>query len=162
MIPGIKKILYLTDLSENSRKALVYAASLADAYGADITVLHAFEILSPNAVLIASAYLGYGSMDEFKTKRETDIAHELKNRIVETCDEIGDKFPACRFAVDQILVETGRVNDVILQHVKTDDYDIVVMGSHSGLKEAILGGTAQKVIRHCRKPVLVVPLDRDA
>ncbi len=161
MVPNIKKILYLTDLSENSRKALIYAASLADVYGAAITALHVFEIQSPNAALIASAYLGYGSMDEFKTKREADIAHEIKNRIAHTCDEIGCKFPACRFRVDQILVETGRANDIILQHVKKMDFDIIVMGNKRGIKEAILGGTAQKVMRACRKPVLVVPLDQN-
>lgn len=115
MIPSIKHVLYLTDLSENSRKALMYAANLADVYGAAITVLHAFEIQSPNAALIASAFLGYGSMDEFAKKREADILQEIKNRIADACNEIGCKFPACRFSVDQILVETGRAKDIILQ-----------------------------------------------
>ncbi len=78
MIPNIKKILYLTDLSGNSRKALIYTASLANVYGAAITVLHVFEIQSPNAALIASAFLGYGSMDEFAKKREADILQEIK------------------------------------------------------------------------------------
>jgi nucleotide-binding universal stress UspA family protein len=161
MIPEIKKILLLTDLSEQSQKALMYAANLAHAYDAKITILHAFEILSPNAALIASLYMGY-SMDEFKTKREIDIAQEIKNRIAQTCDEIGCKFPACQFSVDKILVETGRANDIILQHVKEGDFDIIVMGNKRGIKEAILGGTARKVMRVCRKPVVVVPLDRDA
>jgi nucleotide-binding universal stress UspA family protein len=161
MIPNIKKILYLTDLSDNSRKALVYAASLADAYGGAITVLHAFEIQSPNAALIVSAYLGYGSMDEFAKIREADILEEIKNRITETCDEIGCQFPACRFSVNQILIKTGRANDIILRHVKKGDFDIIVMGNKRGIKEVILGGMAQKVMRASRKPVVVVPLDRD-
>lgn len=162
MIPNIKKILYLTDLSENSRKALVYAAGLADAYCATITVLHAFEIQSPNAALIVSAFLGYGSMDEFAKKREAEILQGIKSRIAETCDDVGSKFPTCRFTFDHILVETGRAKDIILQHVEKGDFDMIVMGNKRGIKEAILGGTAQKVMRRCRKPVLVVPLDRDA
>jgi len=159
MPPNIKKILYLTDLSENSRKALVYAASLADVYGAAITVLHVFEISSPNAALIASAFLGYGSMDAFAKKREGEILQQIKGRITGACAEIGCQFPACRFSVDQILVETGRVNDIILQYVKKGEFDIIVMGNRRGIKEAILGGTAKKVMRICEKPVLVVPLD---
>jgi nucleotide-binding universal stress UspA family protein len=162
MVPNIKKILSLTDLSEQSHKELMYAASLADVYGASITVLHAFEMQSPNAALIASVYLGYASMDEFKRKREADMVNEIKNRIKQTCDDIGCQFPACRFSIEQIIVETGRANDIILQHVKKNDFDMIVMGSHSGIKEAILGGTAKKVIKHSRKPVLVVPLDQDS
>ena len=161
MVTKIKKIFFLTDLSEQSQKELTYAASLADVYGASITVLHAFEIQSPNAALIASAYLGYTSTDEFKEKREADLVDEIKSRIKQTCDDIGCQFPACRFSIDQIIVETGRTNDIILQHVKKNDFDMIVMGSHSGIKDAILGGTAKKVIRYSRKPVLVVPLDRN-
>ena len=38
----IKKILYATDLSESAVHAFAYAASLADKYGAGITILHVF------------------------------------------------------------------------------------------------------------------------
>ena len=36
----IKKILYATDLSETAVHGFAYAVSLADTYGADITILH--------------------------------------------------------------------------------------------------------------------------
>lgn len=49
MIPDIKKILYATDLSENARYALGYAAALANRFDAQITVLHVAEELSQNA-----------------------------------------------------------------------------------------------------------------
>ena len=39
----IKKILYATDLSETSVHAFTYAVSLADTYGASITILHVFS-----------------------------------------------------------------------------------------------------------------------
>ena len=42
-IPEIKKILYATDLSENARYAFGYAVSLANRYGAGITILHVME-----------------------------------------------------------------------------------------------------------------------
>ncbi len=158
MTVDIKKILYLTDLSKNSRKALVYAAGLADIHGAAITILHAFEIQSPNAALIASAFLGYGNMDEFARKRETEIVQEIKDRIADVCHDIGCEFPACRFRVDQILVETGRAGEIISQHVKKKDFDILIMGNKRGIKEAILGGTARKVMRICQQPVLIIPL----
>ena len=158
MIPKISKILYLTDLSEDSRKALAYAAGLADVHGAGITILHAFEIQSPNAALIVSAFLGYGNMDEFARKREAEILHEIKDRIHGVCHEIGCAFPECRFRVDQILVETGRADEIISRHVKQGDFDLIVMGNRRGIREAILGGTAQRTMRICQKPILIVPL----
>ena len=39
MVPDIKKILFTTDLSQESRQALDYAISLATQYGASITIL---------------------------------------------------------------------------------------------------------------------------
>lgn len=36
----LKRILYVTDLSENARYAFAYAVSQANHYGASITLLH--------------------------------------------------------------------------------------------------------------------------
>ena len=36
----VKKILYATDLSENALQAFAYAVSLADLYGAGLTIMH--------------------------------------------------------------------------------------------------------------------------
>jgi nucleotide-binding universal stress UspA family protein len=49
MVPEIKKILFATDLSKNSRHAFNYAVSAADRYGATITILHVMEEVSPSA-----------------------------------------------------------------------------------------------------------------
>ena len=49
MIPEIKKILYTTDLSQNARHAFSYAASIANRYGAGVTILHVLEDISPTA-----------------------------------------------------------------------------------------------------------------
>ena len=43
MIPEIKKILFTTDLSKNSRHAYNYAVSLAGRYNATITILYVME-----------------------------------------------------------------------------------------------------------------------
>ena len=53
MIPEIKKILYSTDLSENSKFAFSYAASLANRYDAAITILHVLKDAKPTAESLA-------------------------------------------------------------------------------------------------------------
>lgn len=45
--PKIEKILFATDLSENAEHAFTYAAAMAEAFEARITVLHVIEKLPP-------------------------------------------------------------------------------------------------------------------
>ena len=47
--PQIKRILFATDLSENANRAYGYAASMAEAHGASVTILHVLEKMPPKA-----------------------------------------------------------------------------------------------------------------
>jgi nucleotide-binding universal stress UspA family protein len=59
----IKRILYATDLSENARHAFAYAVSLANLYGASITLLH---VLSEVPESLDRGVLGYISADRWE------------------------------------------------------------------------------------------------
>jgi nucleotide-binding universal stress UspA family protein len=160
-LPRIKKILFLTDLSDNARHALGYALSAADAHEAEITILHVMEDIAPNAELVVAAFLGYGSIEELKSKTRDEIMLQIKNRISEVCMDIGGRMPECRFIVKEILVKTGRPDARILEHVSQKSYDLLVMGNHGHgpFKEMFTGSTARKVVQACKKPVLLVPLE---
>ena len=58
MLPQLKTILYATDLSENARYAYTYAASIAQQYGARITILHVIEKLTAETFLQIHGYVG--------------------------------------------------------------------------------------------------------
>lgn len=161
ILPRIKKILYLTDLSENARQALGYALAAADAHEAEISILHVMEDIAPNAELVVAAFLGYGSIEELKSKTRDDIMAQIQKRLSEVCMDIGGRMPECRFIVKEILVETGRPDARIIEHVNQKPYDLLVMGNHghSPVKEMFTGSTARKVVQACKKPVLLVPLE---
>lgn len=161
ILPRIKKILYLTDLSENARQALGYALAAADAHEAEISILHVMEDIAPNAELVVAAFLGYGSIEELKSKTRDDIMAQIQKRLSEVCMDIGGRMPECRFIVKEILVETGRPDARIIEHVNQKPYDLLVMGNHghSPVKEMFTGSTARKVVQVCKKPVLLVPLE---
>ena len=55
MVPTIKKILYATDLGENSSYAFYHAVSAAKALGAKITILYALE---PPKEVLKQTFLG--------------------------------------------------------------------------------------------------------
>ena len=59
----VKKILYATDLSENARYAFAYAVSLADLYGAKITLLH---VLPEVSELMDKHVIGYIDADRWQ------------------------------------------------------------------------------------------------
>jgi nucleotide-binding universal stress UspA family protein len=159
-LPNIKKILYLTDLSETARQALGYALAAADAYGAEITILHVVEDVSPNAELVIATFLGYGSIEELKSKTRDEMKIRIKSRLSELCHDIGRQMPSCRFVVRDILVENGQPAPLILEHVKQENFDLLVMGNqgHSAITEIFSGSIARKVIQACKKPILVIPL----
>jgi nucleotide-binding universal stress UspA family protein len=48
----------------------------------------------------------------------------------------------------------------IVAKAHDDDYDLVVISKHGHgrLKGGVMGDTAQRVMRRCQKPVLVVPV----
>lgn len=158
--PQIQRILFATDLSENADRAFAYAVSLADAYNADVTVLHVFGKLPPNTDLLLVSFLGYASADELHKKSEAQLMGRIKERIARHCDEAAGRTPACRFKLNDVIVETGKASERILHHAHSGAYDALVMGSrgHGLVQEVLIGGTSRKVLRDCRIPVLLVPL----
>ena len=69
-IPETKRILYVTDLSENARYAFGYAVSMANCYGAGITILHVLEEPSPNTLLLLGAWSGPEGWEQLKKRNE--------------------------------------------------------------------------------------------
>ena len=160
MIPEIKKILYATDLSESARFAFSYAASLANRYDAGITILHVIEDISPTADNLVVGILGQEKWDELRGKNEKEVINTLKSRLTRFCEDVQAELPSCPFITDKIKVTIGKPVNEILQEVENNDYDMVVMGAHghSVLADAVMGSVSRRVVRRCKKPVLVIRL----
>ena len=158
--PKIAEILLATDLSENADRAVEYAASLAEAYNAGITVLHVIEKVPPNAEMLMTAILGYENIDEYRQKSEEELIGQVKKYLEQFCADIADQLAMeCRLIFKNIFVESGNVADCIIHHTQTGGFDVLVMGTRGlGLiKEALMGGTSRKVLHECRIPVLMIP-----
>jgi nucleotide-binding universal stress UspA family protein len=161
--PKISEILFATDLSKNAKQAMEYAASLAEAYGARITVLHVVEKVPPNAEMLITAILGYENIDEYRQKSEVELITRIKGHLEQFCANVTDQMAAeCRLIFKNILVEPGNAAERIIHYTKTGDYDALVMGSRglSLLQEAFMGGTSRKVSHGCRIPVFIIPYEK--
>ena len=160
MIPEIKNILYATDLSENARYAFRYAASLANRYQAGITVLHVLEELSPSAISMVTDIVGEDRWGALKKQKEEKMISVLKDRIDAICRQESEALAECRFIIDEIVVTTGHPVDQIMFFAKKKNSDILVMGSRGQgmFAQVMLGSTSRRVLKRCKKPVLVVRL----
>jgi len=160
MIPDIKKILCATDLSKNAEYAFGYAASLANRYGAGITLLHVLEDMSPYRDSLMMNILGEEKWKSLMETNKEKIVQDLKGRLAKFCDSISAQVPACPFITDDIIVKIGNPVEVILEEAQKSNCDLVVMGTHGHgiLGDAMIGSVSRRVVRRCTKPVLVVRL----
>jgi nucleotide-binding universal stress UspA family protein len=160
MVPEIKKILYATDLSENARYAFSYAASLADRYDAQVTVLHVLEDISTTFNMHISGYLGDAEWTQLQAEKEGTLLDTITERLNAFCSDVQDKMKECKFIVEKILVVKGVPAVEILGQAEANDADMIVMGTHGYgvFKDALMGGTARRVVRRSPVPVMVVRL----
>ncbi len=160
MIPEIKRILYTTDLSKNARFAFSYAASLANQYGAKITIFHVLEDLPAGSKSLVTSVIGDDRWEELKKRNEKEVLNTIEVRLKEFCDDMGAELKDCPFIVDDILVKIGEPVQEILDLANSANFDIVVMGTHGQgmLADAMMGSTARRVVRRAVKPVLVIRL----
>jgi len=162
MIPEIKKILYPTDLSETSNFAFSYAASLANRYDAVITVLHILKDVLPTSENLVTNVLGEDKWKELVAQSKTEIVEKIRRRLVNFCEETKAALPSCPFIMQEVIVEIGNPVEEIIREVNKNGYDMVVMGAHGhgAIADAVMGNVSRRVIRRCRKPVLVVRLPK--
>ena len=161
MIPGIKKILYSTDLSKNSAHAFRYAIYFSKKFEAEIIILHVIGEISQEAKLTLEAYLDKEYFKEIRDKKVLHIIERIKNRLKIFCDKELKGDPECIGKIASIEVCKGYPEEEILK--KADDFncDAIIMGTHEkGFTHTFLGRVARRVLRHSRKPVFIIPLPK--
>ena len=138
---GLRRILVPTDFSGKAAQALRYAAPLARRLGGKISLLHVLEWP------VVPATLGAAMTDENK------IAEAAWRKL----DELAQATVPPEL-LDRILVRTGRAYQDITEAARGLRTDLIVMATQgrTGLKRALLGSTAERVVRHAACPVLTV------
>jgi nucleotide-binding universal stress UspA family protein len=173
MIPQIKKILFTTDLTENSRHAFYYAASMATRYGAGIVILYVLEKFPTGVQGQLATFLGKEELQEFRRKHEQEARriligkqkdHDLiREALAEFCASAKIDEAHCSFETLDIVIKEGNIVDEILKLAAEHECDVIVMGAHKGLLGAtVVGSTAKGVLHEARIPVLVVPPPKPA
>lgn len=164
MFPDIQKILYATDMSENSRYAFGYAVSLASRYGAQIVALHVIEEVPQQMQAQLADLLGEDRWMELRKSRRAEEERLLIQKIEKFCTETAAADQSCPWTKMDIKVTAGHPVEEIIAESLASDYDVIVMGTHGHgiLAGAMMGSTAMRVVRRSHVPVLVVRLPKMA
>lgn len=159
MVPDIKKILYATDISQNSSSLVFsYAVDMARKHNASMVIVHAVEPV--HHVSYAGASVAAMMKTAQKQERETSL-EELNARIQAFCKKAECQMGvSCNELVSKILIPVGNPVEEILKAVDAERCDAIVMGTHRKgfLTKAFLGSVARSVLERSRIPVFIVPL----
>jgi nucleotide-binding universal stress UspA family protein len=170
---NVKKILYATDLSDNARYAFAYAVSLANLYGAGLTLLHVLPEVPESLDAAVEGYISTGKWEKIKQRHFNEAKETLtrKRRDHVAIKEVLDQFcedaksgkKESSFVTDDILVAWGNPVEQILLQADEKNCDLIVMGTHGrgSLADAMIGSTARRVVRRSQKPVLVIRLPEE-
>ncbi len=163
MLPTVKKILYTTDLSDNSTDVFKYAMNSAKKYDAGIIILHVLEQLSTTANAITQAYLTEGQVNKISEERLAYVKDRIQNQLKIFCEKELENDPECADRVKSIELCEGFPPDVILMKADEFNCDVIVMGTHGKgiISSTFLGSTSKRVLRRTRKPVFIVPLPKE-
>jgi len=170
MVPQIKKILFTTNLSKESRHAFDYAISLAMQYGASVTILHVMEESRWTTTSYAKNILGEERWQRLRESHEQQARQILigkqkegaliREALDEFCKEAEKDHKECEYVMEDIVVAHGIVVDEIIRATQERKCDLIVMGYHGRgqFEEAILGSTTRRVLRRSEIPVMLVRL----
>jgi nucleotide-binding universal stress UspA family protein len=142
----VKKILWPTDLSDNSEKALPVVRSLAQQYGSEIHLLYVIEELAVHEPW-------YGEFDsEHVEKIHAWEEKKARERLDRLCH---DHLEGCPLFVKHVGI--GDPAEEILNRISAEDIDMVVMANRGRKGRFDFGSVTEKVVKNAAVPVSVVP-----
>lgn len=143
-----RRILVPTDGSELSSGALKAAVALAKDNGATIIALNVQPVYRPPVVAevpVADVY----SQEEYEAG-----ALQVANKILEDANAVAKASAVLCKTVAQL---DSSPYEAIIRIARDEGCDLIFMASHGrrGMASLLLGSETQKVLTHCKIPVLV-------
>lgn len=135
-------ILVTLDESELAEQALTHAVELAKAFGSTLHLVSVVSVGSPEALQATSVAADHEA--QLDTVRA--YMRGIRKRAIE--QGVETEWDVCQ----------GDVADEILRYCDQQECDLLVMSTHgrSGLGRWVYGSVADRILRHCPVPVLLV------
>ena len=143
----MKKILVGIDFTEADQTLLEMVKPLAKAQDASITLIHS----TPPMAQWVGCYLAFVQEDIKERKEEAEVFQEKLDAMQATLVEEG-------ITADTALIE-AHPGPGVVKYANEHGYDQIAIGTHSKnmIERALLGSSADHVVRKSTVPVLVIP-----
>jgi nucleotide-binding universal stress UspA family protein len=140
-----RRIIHATDFSSSALPALRQAVALARRWRARVILLHVMTPPSPfvSEGLPPSSYDQLLAHARRETKRHlTALLSRVRRKGVQASAVLAEGFPA----------------EEVLRIARRQRADLLVLGTHgrTGLRRALMGSVAERIVRQARCPVLTV------
>ncbi len=145
-----KSILYPVALTDISPKVAPYVATLAGQLGADVHLLHVLRRFD----WFVDTYVSEPAEPDFKR-----IASDFESQVLHQAQQKLKTFVK-RWLSDVRIAKTAVVSGThykrILEYVKVEGIDLIVMGTGTPLQKVMFGSVAEKVSKLAPVPVMLV------
>ncbi|HXG53069.1 MAG TPA: universal stress protein [candidate division Zixibacteria bacterium] len=147
MAGKIGRILYATDYSKASERALEHAIALAGRNGAELLVVHVIE---PVPAHMPGEDFGGAEL-------YARLAESARREAEASMDRLMQRLRRSRVRAKSLLLK-GVAYDQIIKAAKSRNADMIVIGTHgrTGLSRLFLGSVAARVVAAAPCPVLTV------
>lgn len=139
----LRRILVAVDFSAHSLHALEYATTVATHFGAELSLVHVIErpVVDPAMAEVDGSAFEEQSHRHAQSRLD-ELAATGRHSGLKVSHEIASGVPW-----HEVVEFAGRTGP-----------DLIVVGTHgyTGLRHVLLGSTAERVVRHATRPVLVV------
>lgn len=130
----IKRILFATDFSEGTSKAVPYVADITKRYGAKLYIVHVIQDIGK----ITGWYAPKVNMDELHKTMEAKALKELERCV----RELGD------YKDVEYRLLKGAPHEEILKFKRDNKIDMIILSTS--------GSIADKIMKESRRPVIIV------
>jgi len=144
-VKTIKNILFPTDGSDNSQKALDYVKEIAAKFGSSVTVLNTFEV--PVTMYgIDSPPIVFAEISDNLRKESVKLLDKTRNELKEITP-----------AIESITL-VGNPGLSIIETANEKGCDLIVMGSRGlgAVKSFLIGSVSNYVLHHAKCPVMII------
>jgi len=141
----VQKILFPIDFASHFESLVPWVSTFAEKFGATVYVLFVTQDLSN----FSTFFVPHGNIQSF----QEEAVNSARKKMAGTAQEFFKGFPKLETRVD-----IGSPAEKILELVKKEKIDMIIMGAHGrkGLDRAIFGSVADKVVASAPCPVLTI------
>ena len=133
---------------------------MASTHDAMISILYVMENMNTTIEMQVKELVEHDKWEKLKSEKLAYLKGKIRSRLEDFCTEMESEIDSCRLLVEDIIIVRGNPAEEILKASDSVNADMIVMGNHgyNVIQDVMMGGTARKVVKSSKIPVLIVKL----